>query len=243
MLDIYSLKILNVMSRVYIWKAHFLDESGFVRTNVSISLHNGFPISVLNTKKCNVHNTICCNIVTYRLIKQLHHVLNSLWPSDTIWQQRSVSTMAQVTACCLTAPSHYLNQCWLVIYGDLWHSLDNKFTGSTQYKWIKWVWKLHFENHCHISQWVNDSSVSQPCGYWCVDVMSGCNYLSILIETLNLCPKIYLKPSDIHGCIYTALGILCCVHVQRQRSILNHAICHAINVQQTSAYTCMHNHG
>ena len=28
---------------------------------------------------------------------------------------RSGSTLAQVMVCCLTAPSHYLNQCWLII--------------------------------------------------------------------------------------------------------------------------------
>ena len=39
----------------------------------------------------------------------------SLWPSDAIWRHRSGSTLAQVMACCLMAPSHYLNQCWLVI--------------------------------------------------------------------------------------------------------------------------------
>ena len=38
--------------------------------------------------------------------------INSLWPNDAIWRQRSGSTLAQVMACCLTAPSHYLNQCW-----------------------------------------------------------------------------------------------------------------------------------
>ena len=37
---------------------------------------------------------------------------NSLRPSDAIWRHRSGSTLAQVMACCLTAPSHYLNQCW-----------------------------------------------------------------------------------------------------------------------------------
>ena len=41
--------------------------------------------------------------------------LNSLRPSDAIWRHRSWSTLAQVMACCLTAPSHYLNQCWLII--------------------------------------------------------------------------------------------------------------------------------
>ena len=44
-----------------------------------------------------------------------HKDFNSLWPSDAIWRQRSGSTLAQVMACCLTAPSYYLNQCWLII--------------------------------------------------------------------------------------------------------------------------------
>ena len=35
----------------------------------------------------------------------------SLWPCDTIWRHQSWSTLAQVMVCCLTAPSHYLNQC------------------------------------------------------------------------------------------------------------------------------------
>ena len=41
--------------------------------------------------------------------------VNSLRPSDAIWRHRSGPTLAQVMACCLTAPSHYLNQCWLII--------------------------------------------------------------------------------------------------------------------------------
>ena len=40
---------------------------------------------------------------------------NSLWPNDAIWRHGSGSTLAKVMACCLTAPSHYLNQCWLII--------------------------------------------------------------------------------------------------------------------------------
>ena len=34
--------------------------------------------------------------------------VNSLWPSDAIWRQGTRSTLVQVMACCLTAPSHYL---------------------------------------------------------------------------------------------------------------------------------------
>ena len=37
--------------------------------------------------------------------------IKSVWPSDAIWWHRSGSTLAQVMACCLMAPSHYLNQC------------------------------------------------------------------------------------------------------------------------------------
>ena len=51
--------------------------------------------------------------------------LNSLWPSDAIWRWRSWSTLVQVMACCLTAPSHYLNQCWLIISKVLWHSSED----------------------------------------------------------------------------------------------------------------------
>ena len=37
---------------------------------------------------------------------------NSLWLSNAKWRQISWATLIQVMACCLTAPSHYLNQCW-----------------------------------------------------------------------------------------------------------------------------------
>ena len=37
-----------------------------------------------------------------------------------ICQHRTMSTLAQVMACCLMAPSHYLNQCGLIINESLW---------------------------------------------------------------------------------------------------------------------------
>ena len=60
-----------------------------------------------------------------------HEVFNSLRPSDAIWRQRTGSTLAQVMACCLTAPSYYLNQCWLIISKVLWHSCKDNFTTDT----------------------------------------------------------------------------------------------------------------
>ena len=61
-------------------------------------------------------------------IKPSDCCVNSLWPSDTIWRQRPGSTLAQVMAWCLTAPSHYLNQCWLIISKVLWLSREGNFT-------------------------------------------------------------------------------------------------------------------
>ena len=45
--------------------------------------------------------------------------INTLWPSNAIWH-KSGSTLAQVMACCLTATSHYLNQCWFVRFSVMY---------------------------------------------------------------------------------------------------------------------------
>ena len=60
------------------------------------------------------------------------NIINSLRPSDAIWRQWSWTTLAQVMACCLTAPSHYLNQCWLITRGVLWHTSESSFAGIAQ---------------------------------------------------------------------------------------------------------------
>ena len=66
-------------------------------------------------------------------------ISNSMWLSDTIWWQISESTLAQVLACCLMAPSHYLSQCWLIINDILRHSPEGNFIG---YLSLIWFWKL-----------------------------------------------------------------------------------------------------
>ena len=52
--------------------------------------------------------------------------VNPLWPSDNIWHHGAESTLVQVMACCLMAPSRYLNQCWPLISRDLHHSPKGK---------------------------------------------------------------------------------------------------------------------
>ena len=53
--------------------------------------------------------------------------LNSLWPSDTLWWQRSGSTLAHIMAWFC-----HLNQCWLLIGEVLWLSPESNFTKSTR---------------------------------------------------------------------------------------------------------------
>ena len=67
------------------------------------------------------------------VIKVNKHVvtINSLGPNATIWRHRSGSTLAQLMACCLPAPSHYLNQCWPFISKVLWHSSQGNFVRDT----------------------------------------------------------------------------------------------------------------
>ena len=57
--------------------------------------------------------------------------------SDVIWRQGYRSTLARVMTCCLTAPSHYLNQCWLMISEVLRPSPDSYF--------IEHTWDIYVE--------------------------------------------------------------------------------------------------
>ena len=70
--------------------------------------------------------------------------INSLCPSDTIWRQRSGSTLAQVMPCCLTAPSHYLNQCWLIISEvQVTFILGQFHKRCLKHQSLKSIWNLH----------------------------------------------------------------------------------------------------
>ena len=60
------------------------------------SSESNFAARAQTTNLCNELESYTCTF-------------NSLCPSDTIRRQETESTLAQVMACCLTAPSHYLN--------------------------------------------------------------------------------------------------------------------------------------
>ena len=101
----------------------------------------------------------------YNLLHALRyyfHLFTSLWPGDAIWRHGTRSILVQVMSCCLTAPSHYLNQ-WVQR-----HSSESNFTidNSAINHWN------YFENYSSkISfksprgQWVNINSIQHttPC--------------------------------------------------------------------------------
>ena len=93
--------------------SHFLNQCWLLISKVLWHLpENNFTMSTLATILYYEFENHTFKITS---ISPRDHWVNSLWPSDIIWRKGSRSTLAQVMACCLTTPSHYLNQCWLII--------------------------------------------------------------------------------------------------------------------------------
>ena len=121
--------------------------------------------------------------------------INSLWPSDAIWRQRSGSTLAQVMACCLTAPSHYLNQCWLIISEvQVTFILGQFHKRCLNHQSLKSVWKLHTK-----------LSFKFPRGQWIKLMSTSCEIAlrwmpqntfddkSTLVQVMTLCRRNIFK--------------------------------------------------
>ena len=62
----------------------------------------------------------------------------------TPYGDRSGWTLAQVMTCCLTAPSHYLHQCWLIIRSLVTFIFGQFHKRCINRQWLKSVWKWHF---------------------------------------------------------------------------------------------------
>ena len=107
---------------------------------------------------CGLFSCICSSMyISLRWGAELFITSNSLWPSDIIWMHRTGAKWVQLMACCLMAPSHYLDQYWL-INKVLWHSPEGDFTGNAQdsYSWCGFENKrlkntARYPRH----QWVN----------------------------------------------------------------------------------------
>ena len=124
------------------WVYFFISSEKYYVTlfEVSCNLNNIYDhVSVSYTRHCIPRNIHYSNFVVFiwmalqKLLQSYCRLLlnhgwfadgrywvyalsfNSLWPRDAIWRHRPMSTLAHVMACCLTAPSHYMKHCWLII--------------------------------------------------------------------------------------------------------------------------------
>ena len=114
------------------FKSIFLNENLCIFIQISLKY---VPKGAIDKHSIGSHNGLAPSHYMYQwrssLLMRLIHIcatpsqrVNPLWPSEAIRRQGTESTLAQVMACCLMAPSHYLNQCWLIINKVLWHSSE-----------------------------------------------------------------------------------------------------------------------
>ena len=136
----------------------------------------------MDTWKCYLHCVIyfirpqcvkivpvwSCKLFCNTFIFWVHHLMSwnyyflliqfsSLRPSDAIWWQWSGSTLSQVMVYCLTTPSHYLNQCWLITSLVPWHSSEGITINRSRdtYQWNKITNRISKTTYrCYRGQWV-----------------------------------------------------------------------------------------
>ena len=92
------------------WKTKGRQFDNFAVTDGAISCH-------VDNLQCHKWLPTCQIDYILFSVYSIGSALNSLWPSN---------------AYCLMTPSHYLNQCWLLINQVLWRLLERNFTASVQ---------------------------------------------------------------------------------------------------------------
>ena len=110
-----------------IWISRFWIQSGTWWTTTHAPYHvvNTLQLTLLSDACKSLH--FMCRVVMMKYNEKNYGIpVVSGW-----WSYRSGSSLAQVMACCLTAPSHYLNQCWLITSKVQWHSSGSNFTRDT----------------------------------------------------------------------------------------------------------------
>ena len=106
----YQYRNSHYKDNVVLWPSYLFNGNGYTgKDGLFIERGPGF---LLPSFLCSNSN---CYLATTWESAQLTHC------SLVIWWHKSWSTLAQVMACCLMAPSHYLNQCWLIISEVPWH--------------------------------------------------------------------------------------------------------------------------
>ena len=74
----------------------------------------------------------------------------------------------RVMTCYLMAPSHYLDQCWLIIKGVLWHPPESNFMHDEVIKWKHFPCNWPFVWGIHRSRWILHTKASLMFSLICV---------------------------------------------------------------------------
>ena len=127
-----------LMSLRQLLPGHWLNGAHFTWT------HSWAQQSPTNCKTTQINGNIVCNgqhsFRTFQVLtgNKCDHTnalnkfrFNLLLPSDAMGCHRSLSALVQEMAWCLRAPSHYLNQCWLLVNGTLMNQLIQNFNQNT----------------------------------------------------------------------------------------------------------------
>ena len=117
----------------------------------------------------------------------------SLWPNDAIWKPRSGLILAQLIACCLKASSHYLNQCWLIIKGVLWHSSESNIPRNGLRLYLLHVFEystcitllklLHLPGVSELTHW----------GVWPILLQNGCHFPDNIFKCIFLNENVWIS--------------------------------------------------
>ena len=96
-------------------------------------IHKSIDVEIVSMPWCHhgILPLLSCSAFLYDWWLNSVLFINPLWSGDTIWRHRSGSTSAQVVPCCMVVPSHYLNQCWLIIIKVYWHSFGGNVPRHT----------------------------------------------------------------------------------------------------------------
>ena len=140
--------------------------------------------------------------------------VNSLWPSDAIWQQRSRSTLDKLMTCCLTP----LSYCWLFINVLLRYPPESNFAQITilynklEYQTVEiTATSPRSQCVCHsIDNWIRSSNILM-CNRHLENISPQCHDVSELLciftfeaNTFN----IISHPFCVHRPIYCRLSLM-----------------------------------
>ena len=109
--------IIIVKSQQYWVQRYVILQFIMTSTQVSLILSKKWP-------------EIIWNFCVIRLLYQVsvyNLIIHFIGIKCVIWWHWFGSTLPHIMDWCLTAPSHHLNKCWLIIQGVMCHSPEHKF--------------------------------------------------------------------------------------------------------------------